>query len=76
MAEEKKAVVKQKQPGRVARWFRELKAEFKKIIWPSRKQVINNTLVVIACVLLVGIFIWVLDLAFGFGRDIIISKLG
>ena len=51
----------------VAKFFRECKSEIKKVVWPSRKQVVNNTLVVIAAVILIGIFIWVLDAVFQFG---------
>ncbi len=53
-----------KKPGvfsRIARWFKELKAELKKVSWPTWKQTLNNTWVVIACVIVVGIFIWVFD---------------
>ena len=64
MAEETKA----KKPGlfaRIGKWFRELKSECRKIVWPTREQTTNNTLVVIACVVIIGIFIWVLDIVFG-----------
>ena len=50
MAEEAK---KKKDRGL---WFREMKSELKKVVWPSKKQVINNTLIVIACCIAVGIF--------------------
>ena len=30
-------------------------------MWPTRSQTINNTLIVIACVLVVGVFIWAFD---------------
>lgn len=66
MAEETKA----KKPGlfaRIGKWFRELKSECRKIVWPPRQQTVNNTLVVIASVVVVGVFIWVLDIVFGFG---------
>mgnify|MGYP002518689639 CR=1 FL=1 len=46
----------------VVKFFRDLKGEFKKIVWPSKKQVINNTLVVLAAILLAGLFIWGIDL--------------
>ena len=46
---------------RIARWFREMRSELKKVVWPSKSQMINNTLIVIACVIVVGIFIWVFD---------------
>ena len=29
--------------------------------WPSNKQTVNNTIIVIICVIIVGIFIWVFD---------------
>ena len=55
---------KQSKPGifqRVGKWLKEMKSELKKVQWPSRKQTINNTLIVIACVIVVGIFIWIFD---------------
>ena len=56
--------LKKSKPGfgaRVSKWFREMKIELKKVQWPSRKQTVNNTLVVIACCIVVGICIWVFD---------------
>jgi len=53
---------KPKKSGGALKFFRDLKGEFKKIVWPSKKQIINNTLVVIAAILVVGVFIWLIDL--------------
>ncbi len=67
MADEKKND-KSKKPSifaRAGKWWRELKAEVRKIVWPTKQQTLNNVLVVIAAVLIVGIFVWVLDLIFG-----------
>ena len=50
---------------RISRWFREMNSELKKVVWPSKSQMINNTLVVLACVLVVGVFIWVFDAVAG-----------
>ena len=50
---------------RIGRWFREMKSELKKIVWTSKSQMVNNTLVVLACVLVVGIFIWAFDAVAG-----------
>ena len=47
--------------ARIAKWMRELKSELKKVQWPSTKQTVNNTIIVIVCVIIVGIFIWVFD---------------
>lgn len=43
-------------------FFRESRAEFKKITWPTRKQVWYSTLVVIAVTLVVSVYLGVLDL--------------
>ncbi len=53
-----------KKPGifsRISRWFREMKSELKKVQWPTWKQTWNNTVTVIICVLLVGVFLWAFD---------------
>ena len=50
-----------KKPNRVLRWLKDLKAELKKVTWPSVKSVIKNVGVVVACVLIVGVCIWVFD---------------
>ena len=47
--------------ARIAKWMRELKSELKKVQWPTTKQTVNNTIIVIVCVIIVGIFIWVFD---------------
>ena len=47
--------------GRIRRYFRELKSELGKVVWPTTKQVTKNTLIVIASVLVVGVFIWLFD---------------
>lgn len=46
---------------RVAKYFREMKSELKKVVWPSKKQLINNTVVVVLCSIVVGVFIWIFD---------------
>ena len=32
-----------KQPNKVVKYFKDLKSEFKKVVWPTKQQVINNT---------------------------------
>jgi len=61
MAEVKKQNWLKRALGRIARYFRELKSELKKVVWSTPKQVAKNTLIVIACVIVVGVFIWVFD---------------
>ena len=55
---------KKSRPGmfkRMAQWFKEMKAELKKVQWPSWKQTINNTLIVLAFCIVVGLCIFVFD---------------
>ena len=45
-------------------FFKDVKAELKKVIWPTPKQLLNNTLAVIASVLIFGVIVFLLDLCF------------
>ncbi len=62
-----------KSAGRITKYFKEVKSEMKKVVWPSKKQVIKNTLIVIAAVVLIGVVIWALDLLFSFGLNTFIK---
>ena len=55
MAEEKKV---KKDYGK---WFREMRSELKKVVWPSGKTVLKNTMTVLAVSLAIGVCIWVFD---------------
>ena len=45
-------------------FFKDFKAELKKVIWPTPKQLINNTITVIAMVLITAVIVFALDLIF------------
>ena len=45
-------------------FFKDFKAELKKVIWPTPKQVLNNTTAVITIVLITAAIVFVLDVAF------------
>lgn len=47
--------------GRIANWFRGMKSELKKVVWPSSKQIINNSLVVLVVMVIAGIVIGGID---------------
>lgn len=66
MAKEKKAKEaktsdKSKKPNKFVKWFKDLKIEFKKVVWPSKKTVINNTSVVLGTVVTISAFVGLLD---------------
>lgn len=57
----KEKAAKKSKGNRFTRWLREMRSELKKVQWPSWKQVLKNTGIVIVCVLVIGVFIWVFD---------------
>lgn len=71
MAEE----VKKKKKDR-GLWFREMKSELKKVVWPTRKTVMANTGTVLLCSLLIGACIWIFDFVAVTAVQMIISALG
>ena len=73
MAEAKKANWFSRTFGKVAKYFRELRSELKKVVWPTPQQVLKNALIVCGCVLVVGVFIWLFDFVAGFGIEALIS---
>ena len=74
MAEEKKSTAPAKavtavkkddtKPGffkRIGKWFREMKSELKKVVWPTGEQLFNNTLVSVVVMLASSIVLWGFD---------------
>ena len=45
----------------IREYFRGIKIELKKVVWPTKSQMVNNTVIVLVCTLIVGICIWVFD---------------
>ena len=70
MAEEAK---KKKDRGL---WFREMKSEMKKVVWPNRQTVIKNTGTVLLCSLAIGACIWIFDFVAVSAVDMILSVFG
>ena len=46
---------------RVKKFLREVKAELKKVSWPSKQELVSNTGVVFVSVVLVAVVIWIVD---------------
>ncbi len=53
-----------KGQNKVAKWFKDLRIEFKKVVWPSRKTVVTNTSVVLGVVVLSSLLMFGLDEGF------------
>lgn len=69
---DKKTARDTKKRGGIVKWFREMKSELKKIVWPTWQQVANNTKIVLTIVAIIGIFIWIADVAFQAGTTYLI----
>ena len=67
-----------KKPGifsRIGRSFRDMKGEIKKVVWPSRKQIINNTLIVIGFCIVAAIFVGGLDMILTTIVDLVLRNM-
>ncbi len=41
---------------------REARAEVRKVVWPSRQETVQTTMMVIVAVIIIGIFLWLIDM--------------
>jgi preprotein translocase subunit SecE len=53
-------------------WFKGLKAEFKKIIWPDKDSLIKETAAVLAVSVALGVIISIVDLIARFGIEFLV----
>ena len=67
MSEEAK---KKKSRGQ---WFREMKSELKKVVWPNKQTVVKNTGTVLLCSLILGACIWIFDFVAVSAVDLILA---
>ena len=59
MAKKEKKETKQKSS-----YFKEMKAELKKVVWPTPKELANNTAAVIAFVFIIALIVFICDFCF------------
>ncbi len=50
---------------RIANYFKEVKSELKKVIWPTWDKVAKNTGIVLAAIIVSAAVIFIFDFAFG-----------
>ena len=61
MAKEEKKGAAPRQPNRIQRYFRETIGELRKVNWPTRKEAINLTIVVLIVTFGMSAFLGLLD---------------
>ena len=62
-----------KQKKQKKSWFKGLKAEFKKIVWPDQKSLTKETAAVVIVSVVVGVIISVVDLIARFGIEFLVK---
>jgi len=64
---------KTKVSKRVATWFKGLKVEFKKVIWPDNATLTRQTVAVVVTSVIVGLLIALIDVIVQNGVDLLIN---
>ena len=54
-------------------WFEGLKAEFKKISWPTKESLVRQTTAVIAVSVVIGLMIAIMDTFIQYGVDFLVG---
>jgi preprotein translocase subunit SecE len=75
-AKGKKDSKEKKKVNPVVKYLREMRSELKKVVWPSRKKVVNNTFIVLGALCVFGIALWGVDTGFAALFKLIISGFG
>lgn len=50
--------------ARLKKFFKETKSELKRVTWPTKEQLKQNTIVILVFIILIGLFLFVFDVAF------------
>ncbi len=58
--------------GKVKSWFKGLRAEFRKVIWPDKNAVARQTTAVVVVSVVLGAVITVLDTVIKYGLDLLV----
>ena len=64
---------KDKKPNRVLRWLKDLRGELKKVTWPSKKDLIRQSTVVVVFVLILTVLVGLIDTGLSALLKLIIS---
>ena len=58
--------------AKIAKFFRDYKSEFKKLVWPTRQQLAKNSAVVLVSIVICGTALWAIDFVLG---DVLLPAL-
>ena len=67
---------KLKTSEKISKWWRELKAELKKVVWPTRKQTMSNTGVALVVTFVSAVVLWGFDTLATHGVSALLKLVG
>ncbi len=71
------AIALQTERGRaVAEFVRATNIEVRKVVWPSRKETMQTTLIIIITVIVVALFLWGIDALIAWGVESLMDRGG
>ena len=76
-----KSIAKKEKPREkkrfdgLKRFFTETRAEFRKIVWPTPKETVNQTVIVLISIVCVGVVIWALDALDSWALSLLIKNI-
>ena len=65
-----------KKPGifkRMGRWFKGLKSEFQKVIWPDKEKIYKETVTVVTATICLGVVIALFDMLLQYGIQLLVG---
>ena len=72
-AKVKKSTKKSGQGNKIGKFIRELRSEFKKIVWPTFPTVVRNSLVTLLMCVLLGLVVFAVDSVLGLLVNLLLS---
>ena len=66
-------MAEKQQVSKTKTWWEGVKAEFRKIIWPSQQDLAKKTTVVVVCSVILGVIIAILDFLIQNGIDVLLG---
>ena len=61
----KESAKSEKKKGGIKKYLKDLRSEIKQVVWPTKKQVINNTGIVLTVMVIMGLFLAGVDAGLG-----------
>ena len=53
--------------SRMGKFFKDCKSEFKKLVWPTKQQLLKNSALVLVSIIVVGAFLALVDVTLNWG---------